>query len=65
MVQVNVRKDEDLDRVLRKFKSKLRREGVIDELKKREYYEKPSQQRRKREEKAKRKEVRRRTQDQW
>ncbi|MBU0687250.1 MAG: 30S ribosomal protein S21 [Candidatus Margulisbacteria bacterium] len=65
MAKIQVRKDEDIDKVLRKFKTKLRREGMIDELKKREFYEKPSQRRRQREEKAKRKEVKRRQNDQW
>ena len=49
-----------LEKALRKFKTKLKREGVIDEWKRREYYEKPSQQRRKQREAARRRERRRR-----
>jgi small subunit ribosomal protein S21 len=60
MSKIELRKGEDLEKALRKFKTKLRYEGVIDEMKKREYYEKPSQRRRKEMEAAKRKEVRRR-----
>jgi len=59
MVEVEKRKDESIDKVLKKFKTRMRREGILDEIRKREYYEKPSQVRRKSLEKAKRREVRR------
>lgn len=65
MAKINVRKGEDLDKVLRKFKTRIRREGIIDELRDREYYEKPSQKRRKQEEKAKRREKIRQKKEQW
>jgi small subunit ribosomal protein S21 len=60
MPKIEIRKGEGIEKALRKFKTKLRREGVLDEIKKREYYEKPSQRRRKTEEAAKRRENRRR-----
>ncbi len=60
MPKIEIRKGEDLEKVLRKFKTKLRHEGIMDEMKKREFYEKPSQRRRKEVEQAKRREVRRR-----
>ncbi|OGC24821.1 30S ribosomal protein S21 [candidate division WOR-1 bacterium RIFOXYB2_FULL_42_35] len=60
MTRVEVRKGEELEKALRKFKTKIRREGVIDEIKKREFYEKPSQRRRKRKEAARRREIKRR-----
>jgi len=63
MVKINIRKDEPIDKALRKFKTKLKREGFFDELRKREFYEKPSQQKRKELEKAKRKEFRRRKEE--
>ena len=63
MTEVEKRKDESIDKVLRRFKTKLRREGTLEELKRREYYEKPSEKRRGELEKAKRKEARRRTED--
>jgi len=59
MTKIEVRKDEPIDKALRRFKGKIRREGVIDEIKKREFYEKPSQKRRKDLEKAKRREQKR------
>jgi len=60
MTKVELRRGEDLERALRKFKTKIRREGIMDEIKKREYYEKPSQRRRKQQEAARRKEFKRR-----
>jgi small subunit ribosomal protein S21 len=63
MAEVNIKKEDSLEKALRKFKMKLRKEGVFDEMKKREHYEKPSEQRRHDLEKAKRKENRRRQED--
>jgi len=60
MPRIEIRKDESLDKALRKFKTKVRREGIIEELKKREHYEKPSERRRKELARAVRREVRRR-----
>ncbi|MDI6731869.1 MAG: 30S ribosomal protein S21 [Candidatus Margulisiibacteriota bacterium] len=60
MTKVELRKGEDLERALRKFKTKIKREGIIEEIKKREFYEKPSQKRRKKHEAAQRREERRR-----
>ena len=65
MTRIEVRKDEPIDKALRKFKMKLRREGVLDEMKKREYFEKPSQKRRKDKAKAQRREKQRRTREEW
>lgn len=60
MSKIEIRKGEGLEKALRKFKTKLRREGLIDEIKKREFYEKPSERRRKKQEAARRRERRRR-----
>jgi len=60
MTKIELKKGEDIEKALRKFKTKLRYEGTMDEMKKREFYEKPSQRRRKEMEAAKRKEMRRR-----
>ena len=60
MTKIEVRKDESIDKALLKFKRKMRKEGLMDEIKKREFYEKPSQKRRKDLEKARRKEQKRR-----
>jgi len=64
MAKVEIKKEESIEKALRKFKMKLRKEGVLDELKKREYYEKPSERKRHDLERAKRKEAKRR-QDEW
>ncbi|HTY13373.1 MAG TPA: 30S ribosomal protein S21 [Candidatus Omnitrophota bacterium] len=63
MPKIEIRKDEPLDKALRKFKTRVRREGIIEELKKREFYEKPSERRRKDMARAVRREQRRRTED--
>ncbi|MFH1541971.1 MAG: 30S ribosomal protein S21 [bacterium] len=60
MNRIEIRKGEDLEKALRKFKTKLRREGIMDEVKKREFYEKPSERKRKEQEEAVRKERKRR-----
>jgi len=60
MPKIEIRKGEDLEKALRKFKMKLRHEGIIDDMKKREFYEKPSERKRRELEQAKRREVRRR-----
>ncbi|MFA5112996.1 MAG: 30S ribosomal protein S21 [Candidatus Margulisiibacteriota bacterium] len=60
MPKIELRKGEDLERALRKFKTKLRHEGVMDEMKKRESYEKPSERKRREMEEAVRREHRRR-----
>ncbi len=60
MSKVEIKKGEGLEKALRKFKTKLKREGVLDEWKRREFYEKPSQRRRKQQEAARRRERRRR-----
>ncbi|MFA4967060.1 MAG: 30S ribosomal protein S21 [Candidatus Margulisiibacteriota bacterium] len=63
MPRIEVRKDEPLDKALRKFKTKVRREGIIEEIKKREFYEKPSERRRKDLARSVRREQRRRSEE--
>jgi len=46
LTKVEVKRDEPIDKALKKFKSKLRKEGLLEEMKRREFYEKPSQRRR-------------------
>lgn len=66
MSKIELNKNEDIEKALKKFKRKLLRDGVMDEMRKREFYEKPSAKRRKQEAKAKIKEYRRRQrQDEW
>lgn len=63
MPKFEVRKDEPIDRALKRFKMGLKREGVLDEIKKREFYEKPSERRRKEKAKAIRREQKRQNED--
>ncbi|MEA3493785.1 MAG: 30S ribosomal protein S21 [Candidatus Margulisiibacteriota bacterium] len=60
MPRIEIRKGESLEKALRKFKTKLRMEGTLDEVRDREFYEKPSQRRRKKKEAAVRREKKRR-----
>jgi len=46
MVQVLVRKDEPLEKALRRFKKKYEKAGILKDVKKNSYYIKPSQKKR-------------------
>lgn len=47
MVTVKIREDESLEQALRRFNREVLREGIIKEMRKREFYEKPSTVRKK------------------
>ena len=55
MSEVRVRENESLESALKRFKRQCARAGVIQEVRKREHYEKPSVKRRKKQEAARRK----------
>lgn len=65
LVRVEVRKEEPIDKALRKFKSKIKREGIIEEMKRREFYEKPSQRKRRQLAQAVKREKRRLREQEW
>ena len=44
-LEVKVKRGQRADKALRILKKKMLREGIFDEVKKRKYYEKPSQKR--------------------
>ncbi|KYD22433.1 MAG: 30S ribosomal protein S21 [Caldibacillus debilis] len=52
MTKTVVRKNESLDDALRRFKRQLSKVGTLQELRRREYYEKPSVRRKKKSEAA-------------
>ena len=52
MSGIRVREDESIDNVLRRFKRDCARSGVLQEVRKREHYEKPSVRRKKKSEAA-------------
>lgn len=52
MSQVRVKDNESLDNALRRFKRQTAKDGVIQEVRKREHYEKPSVKRKKKSEAA-------------
>lgn len=55
---VHVRDDESFESALRRFKRKCEKSGVITELKRRQYYEKPSVKRKRKEMQARKKMMR-------
>ena len=46
--KVELREGEDINRALRKFKNKVEDSGIMDELRKREFFEKPTTERKRR-----------------
>ncbi len=52
MAEVRVKENETLDAALRRFKRVCARAGILAEVRKREYYEKPSVKRKKKSEAA-------------
>ena len=55
MANVKVRDGESLEEALRRFKRECEREGILTEIKKREFYESPSVKKRRKEKESKRK----------
>ena len=47
MTRQDKRPGESIDSLLRKFKRKVKNSGILQELRQREYYEKPSEKRKK------------------
>ena len=52
MSQVRIKDNESLDSAIRRFKRQTSRDGIIQEVRKREHYEKPSVARKKKSEAA-------------
>ncbi|MBC8312639.1 MAG: 30S ribosomal protein S21 [Candidatus Cloacimonetes bacterium] len=46
MSEVKIRKDESFESAFRRFKRKVQRSGVLSDIKKNRYYEKPSDKKR-------------------
>ncbi len=59
MANVKIRDGESLEEALRRFKRECEREGILTEIKKREYYESPSVKKRRKLKESKRKSKRR------
>ena len=52
MAEIRVKENESLENALRRFKRQTQKDGVIQEVRKREHYEKPSVKRKKKSEAA-------------
>ncbi len=57
MSEITVRKNEPFENSLRKFKKQCERDGILSDVKQREYYDKPSVKRKKKSIAAKKKMV--------
>jgi len=52
MAEIRIKENESLDSALRRFKRQCAKSGVLQEVRKREHYEKPSVKRKKKSEAA-------------
>jgi len=59
LVEVRLDENESIESALKRFKKVVQNSGLISEMKKREFYEKPSERRKKREAAARKKARRR------
>lgn len=59
MIEVNVRRDESIERALRRFQKKFQKAGIFKEIKQHSYYMKPSDEKRMKRAKAIRRQRRR------
>ena len=57
MGEVHVGKTESLDSALRRFKRKCSRDGIIGDLRRKEFYERPSVRRKKKAEAARKRNI--------
>ena len=58
MSEIRVKDNESLDNALRRFKRQCAKSGVLQEVRKREHYEKPSVKRKKKSEAARKRKFR-------
>ena len=58
MAEIRVKDNESLDSALRRFKRQCARAGVLNEVRKRDHYEKPSVKRKKKSEAARKRKYR-------
>ncbi|MFC1517269.1 30S ribosomal protein S21 [Candidatus Margulisiibacteriota bacterium] len=65
MAEVKKGPHDSIDKLLRKFKRKVKEEGVIDMLRSKEHYEKPSEERKRREGEARRRNRARQRKEDW
>ena len=52
MIKVKARGNEPLEKLMRRFKKKCEKEGLVRDMKRSSYYEKPSERRRRKERKS-------------
>ena len=57
MAEIRVKENESLDSALRRFKRKCSRDGIIGDLRRKEFYERPSIRRKKKAEAARKRSI--------
>ncbi len=62
MIQVKVRQNESLEQALRRFRRKVRKSGLMQQVRRRSTYEKPSEKRRRKERLARKRTIQETTQ---
>ncbi|MDD5456917.1 MAG: 30S ribosomal protein S21 [Candidatus Margulisbacteria bacterium] len=65
MAESTKKPNESFDKVLRRFKKKVKEEGILQEVKKREFYEKPSEIKKRRDRAAARRIRAKQMADEW
>ena len=65
MAEVKKGPNDSIDKLLRKFKRRVKEEGIIDTLRSKEQYEKPSEERKRRDQEARRRNVARQRKEDW
>ena len=65
MAQVDSREDEDIERVLRRFKRQVKDERILNDVRSKEVYEKPTEKRKRVKNDQVRKERQRRRKEEW
>lgn len=59
MAEVKAQEGEDFEKLLKRFKKEVEKAGILSELKKREFYEKPSEKKKRRLKAARRRAMKR------
>jgi len=65
MAEVHKGPNDSLDKLLRKFKRRVKEDGIIDIVRSKEHYEKPSEARKRRDQEARRRNWARQRREEW
>jgi small subunit ribosomal protein S21 len=57
MIRIKARGNESIEKMMRRFKKKCEKEGLIKDIKRSSHYEKPSERRRRKEKRAEKRQL--------